>query len=111
MVENAKIKETIANIVEKIRDNYKPEKIILFGSYAYGRPNAESDIDLFIIKKTQKRRIDRFCEVSRLLRNIKGISIQPVVFTRQEVARRLELEDDFIKEILHKGEILYEKEN
>ena len=111
MVKNAKIKETIANIVKRIKDEYKPEKIILFGSYAYGRPNAQSDIDLFIIKKTAKRRIDRFCEVSRLLRDVKGVSIQPVVFTRQEVARRLDLEDDFIEEILRKGEILYEKEN
>jgi len=84
MVENLRIKETIVNITEKIRDNYKPEKIIFFGSYAYGQPNAESDIDLFIIKKTDKNRAERFCEVRKMIREIRGISIQPIVFTPEE---------------------------
>ncbi len=100
--------EIIMSIVNKIKAEYRPEKIILYGSYAYGNPNKDSDIDLFIIKETRKKRIQRFCDVSRLLRDIKGISIQPVVFTKDETAKRLELEDDFIKEILNKGEVLYE---
>jgi len=107
MVENLRIKETIASIIEKIRDNYQPEKIILFGSYAYGKPNPQSDIDLFIIKKTNKNRSERFCEVRKMVREIRGISIQPIVFTPKEVANRLKLKDDFIIEILNKGEKLY----
>lgn len=102
--------EIITSIVDKIKAGYHPEKIILYGSYAYGKPDKDSDIDLFIIKETRKRRIERFCDVSRLLRDIKGISIQPVVFTKDEIAKRLELEDDFIKKILAKGEVLYESE-
>lgn len=102
--------EIITSIADKIKAGYHPEKIILYGSYAYGKPDKDSDIDLFIIKETRKRRIERFCDVSRLLRDIKGISIQPVVFTKDEIAKRLELEDDFIKKILAKGEVLYESE-
>ena len=107
MIEDIKIKETISHIVERIRDRYKPEKIILFGSYAYGKPNAESDIDLFIIKKTDQNRTERFCEVRKMVRDIRGISIQLVVLTPAEVAERLKLRDDFIIEILSKGERLY----
>ena len=105
MVNDAKVKNIIASVVEKLKEDYRPQKIILYGSFAYGNPNDDSDIDLFIIKETDKRRIDRFCEVSRILRDIKGISIQPVVFTGDELLRRLELDDDFIKEIVNKREV------
>lgn len=110
MVKDVRVREIIFNAIARIKKEYCPEKIILFGSYAYGKPNKDSDIDLFIIKETRKKRIERFCDVSRLLRDIKGISIQPVVFTRDELSKRLDLEDDFVKEILAKGEVLYESE-
>lgn len=107
MTNNRKARVIIQKIVEKIRREYRPEKIILFGSYSYGKPTAESDVDLFIIKESDKRRIDRFCEVRRIIRGIKGISVQPVVFTKKEIAQRLRLEDNFFKEVLEKGEVLY----
>ena len=102
--------ELIDIIVKRIVDNYHPEKVILFGSYAYGKPSEESDLDLFIVKDDNKRRIDRFCEVRKILRDIKGISIQPVVFTNKELQERLNLEDDFISEIVNRGKVLYERE-
>lgn len=107
MTNNRKAKAIIQRMVEKIRREYRPEKIILYGSYSYGKPASESDIDLFIIKESNKRRIDRFCEVRRIIRGIKGISVQPVVFTKEEVAQRLRLGDNFFKEVLEKGEVLY----
>jgi predicted nucleotidyltransferase len=45
-----KIKEVIQDIIRE----YKPEKIYLFGSLAWGKPNKDSDIDIFIVKKTKK---------------------------------------------------------
>lgn len=109
MIANKRIRKKIVEATERIKKEYQPEKIILFGSYAYGHPTEDSDIDLFIIKETSKRRIDRFCEVCRIIRDIKGIPIQPVVFTKRELQKRLELEDDFINEILTEGEVLYEQ--
>jgi len=101
--------ELMDTIVKRIADNYQPDKIILFGSHAYGNPTPESDIDLFIVKDENKKRIDRFCEVRKMLRDIKGISIQPMVFTNRELQARLKLEDDFILEIVNKGKVLYER--
>ncbi|MBI4285708.1 MAG: nucleotidyltransferase domain-containing protein, partial [Chloroflexi bacterium] len=48
MVKSKRIQKIIAEVVEKIKKEYQPEKIILYGSYAYGKPTRDSDIDLFI---------------------------------------------------------------
>ncbi|MEW5693237.1 MAG: nucleotidyltransferase domain-containing protein [Candidatus Hydrogenedentota bacterium] len=107
MTNNRETELIIQRLVKKIRQKYRPKKIILFGSYAYGNPTEESDIDLFIIKETNKRRIERFCEVMKIVSDIKGIAIQPVVFTKNELNKRLKIGDDFVKEILEKGKVLY----
>jgi len=114
MTKNRKIKNTIFKIVEKIKEEYRPEKIILFGSYAYGTPNKNSDVDLFILKSTKKNRIDRFVEVKRIIYDPKiKLVFSPLVYTPKEVKGRISLGDDFVKEILEKGEVLYvrQKEN
>ena len=108
MVKNKKIQKIIAEVVDKLKTEYQPEKIILYGSYAYGQPNEESDIDLFIVKDTNKRRVDRFVEVSRLLHDPKrGITVSPLIYTPEEINDRLSIGDHFVKEVLMKGEILY----
>ncbi|MFQ6031658.1 MAG: nucleotidyltransferase domain-containing protein [Candidatus Zixiibacteriota bacterium] len=108
MVKDKKIEKIIGEIVERIRKEYQPEKIILFGSYAYGEPHEESDIDLFIIKDTDKRRIDRFVEVKKLVYgpNRKN-SVSPLIYTNQELQERLKIKDFFVCEILEKGRVLY----
>jgi len=111
MTKNRKIKNTIFKIVEKIKKEYRPEKIILFGSYAYGTPNKNSDVDLFILKSTKKNRIDRFVEVKRIIYNPKiKLVFSPLVYTPREAKRRISLGDDFVREILEKGEVLYVKQ-
>jgi uncharacterized protein len=108
VVKDKRIKGIIAEVVEKIKNEYRPDKIILFGSYAYGTPTEDSDIDLFIIKNTGKRRIDRFVEVSPLVENPRyHIPISPLVYTPDEVAARLAIGDQFVEEVLNKGEVLY----
>jgi predicted nucleotidyltransferase len=98
----------IEDILRKIVAAYAPQKVILFGSYAYGEPNEDSDIDLLIIKDTDKRPIERWMEVKRLLRDRdRTVSVSPLVYTRQELEQRLAIQDYFIQEVLEKGEVLY----
>ena len=104
------IKKILSEIVEKIKTEYKPLKIILFGSYAYGSPRGDSDLDLFILKETNKNRIERFVAVKKLIYNPNfKIPISPFVYTPDELEKRFRIEDDFIKEITQKGIVLYEK--
>ncbi len=102
--------DLISKLVERLKEKYEPEKIILYGSYAYGIANKESDIDLLIIKKTKDRPIDRRIMVRRLVSDIRRkIPFSPLVVTPEELASRLEIGDDFFMEIINKGRILYEK--
>jgi predicted nucleotidyltransferase len=108
MIANTRLRNIITESVNKISSEYKPKKIILFGSYAYGNPSEDSDIDLLIIKNTDKRPIDRWLEVKKFLRGIsQTVSISPLVYTEKEIADRLAIKDFFVKDILEKGEVLY----
>ena len=48
---NNKIRKVIDEIVRKLKTKYRPERVILFGSFANGKPTKDSDIDLLIIKE------------------------------------------------------------
>ncbi len=103
------VKIIVSEIVEKLKREYKPLKIILFGSYAYGNPTEDSDIDLLILKNTDERRVDRFVQVKRIIYNPNcKIPVSPLVYSPEELEERLRIGDDFIKEIIQKGTILYE---
>lgn len=105
-----KIDKILNEIVEKLQREYKPLKIILYGSYAYGTPNIDSDIDLLILKNTSERSVDRFVKVKKIIYNPKRkIPVSPLIYSPDEVKERLRIGDDFIKEILNKGVTLYEK--
>ena len=103
------VRKTLSEIVEKLKSEYKPQKIILFGSYAYGNPSEDSDLDLLILKNTNLRRVDRYVRVKKIVYNPdRRIIISPLVLTPKELANRLRMGDDFIKEIMQKGVVLYE---
>ena len=102
------VREVIQGIVDKLLAGYAPQKVILFGSYAYGSPRPDSDIDLLIIKKTGERFIDRWVTVRRLLSDPgRTVPLETLVLTPQEVSNRLAVGDQFLAEILEKGEVLY----
>jgi predicted nucleotidyltransferase len=101
-------KEMITKVVEKIKAQYRPQKIILFGSYAWGKPSKDSDIDLFIIKKTNQKHRERMLTVRRMVSEENGlVGIDILVYTPEELAERLKIEDSFISKILKKGQMLY----
>jgi predicted nucleotidyltransferase len=105
---NKEIKRVVKELVAKIKENYQPEKIILFGSCAYGNPTRDSDIDLLIIKRTKERPMDRRIKVRRIVSDPhRRIPFEPLVLTPQEIKNRLRIGDQFIKQILTKGEVIY----
>ena len=94
--------------VEKLVAGYAPQKVVLFGSYAYGNPGPDSDIDLLIIKETGERFIDRWVEVQRILTGThRSVPVDTLVLTPEEIELRLAIGDQFVQEILDKGEVLH----
>ena len=100
--------EVLAEIVHRIVTALHPEKIVLFGSYAYGRPLDDSDVDLLVILETRDRPIDRYLAVSRLLRP-RPFPLDILVKTPDEVRLGLEQGNAFIREIITQGRVLYER--
>lgn len=95
-------------IINKIAKYCKPEKIILFGSFARGKEGVNSDIDLLIIKDSDKKRPFRVKEVFEALRGMsRNYSLDPIVYTPQEIDERLALGDYFIKEVFKEGKVVY----
>lgn len=97
-----KIKKVVADVIDKI----KPEKVILFGSFAYGKPNSDSDVDLLFVTDTKLSGLKRYCWVSSQIEHKFPMDI--LVKTRKEIRERLKMGDPFFKEIIKKGEVLYE---
>jgi predicted nucleotidyltransferase len=102
-----KYEAKIPEIKEKIVKEINPEKIILFGSYAWGKPTDDSDVDLFIIQNSSESRLSRQTELRRRLWG-SGVPMDLLVYTPKEVEKRLEIDDPFISYILNKGKVLYQ---
>lgn len=99
--------QKLKKVTDCIVREYSPEKIILFGSHAWGKPTKDSDIDLFVIKKTKKKRIAREVELRKKLLGNQFPALDLLIYTPEEVKKRVEIEDFFINSILKEGRILY----
>lgn len=104
-------------IVEKLLPT-EPEKIILFGSYAYGEPNENSDIDILVVAKdetipksfTEKSML--YIQVSKMISDIKkNYPVDLIVHTKAMHELFIQKNSMLAKELISKGKVLYEKHN
>lgn len=103
-------KELLTRIIDQISKNDCVRKIILFGSYAYSdcTPTPDSDIDLLIVMDTHEERSKRILSIAPLLHPY-YFPMDIIIRTPQEINNSLESEEDFIREILEKGRVIYER--
>jgi predicted nucleotidyltransferase len=101
-------RKQINAVVRKIVDEFNPEKVILFGSYAYGKPNIDSDVDMLIVTESEERPPQRATRAYRAVHG-KTFPMDIIVRTPAEIAHRLAIGDFFIKEIVGMGKVLYER--
>ena len=104
------VAEALPAVTQRLVRKLHPEKIILFGSYAYGTPNPDSDVDLLVIMNTRALVTERYLKVSRLLRP-RPFPVDILVKNPAEIQRALAEGDFFIREILTKGQVLYERDH
>lgn len=100
------IDKKIAKISEKIAKEYKPKKIILFGSCAWGKPHKNSDADIFIIKDGKKSQIEMTRDVDRIISD-RDIPVDILVYKPAQVEERKKLGDPFILKIINLGKVLF----
>jgi len=96
----------IQSVVDQIAALVHPNRIILFGSYAYGTPRPESDVDLLVIMETK---LSDAQQAAFILQNIQyRFGLDLVVCPPGRLAQRLEWGDWFLREIINRGVTLYE---
>jgi len=104
----------IQQLVERIKQ-FSPEKVILFGSYAYGTPTDDSDVDLFVVKNIDMQDIRQTrIEIRRSLFNIiweNKIELDLLVDNEDHINYRINIGDKFYEELTTKGKILYAKQD
>ena len=96
----------IRAFVRRIAEQFSPERIILFGSYAHGKPTQDSDVDLLIVMPYRGRATD----VSLSIRNSlhPGFPIDLLVYAPGELQERVKRGDYFLSEIVQRGKVLHE---
>ena len=101
----------IKALCEELGRKFKPERIVLFGSYAYGQPTPHSDVDLMVI--TPLKRGERPVQRAHQMR--RGVdapfALDLLVRTPQFIAERLEERDMFIEEVMAQGQVMYESQH
>jgi len=98
--------ETIQVLSRDIVTAFHPNRIILFGSHAYGRPDEASDMDFLIVMPFEGKGPNKALEIMRRVKP--RIPVDIIVRTPEDMRQRLAWNDFFLKEITEKGKVLYE---
>ena len=96
----------IAKLARQIAERFHPQKIILFGSYAYGKPHADSDVDLLVIMPA-KNMVNQAVKIRLVLDYDFPLDI--IVPTPGYLEERLQMDDWFVRELLSRGKVLLKK--
>jgi predicted nucleotidyltransferase len=99
----------IRRLCEQIAREFRPHKIILFGSHAYGKPHWDSDVDLLVIMPFKGRHTSKAIEILNRLNPTTALDL--LVRTPQQVKKRLVMDDFFMREIIERGKVMYEADH
>ena len=95
-------------IINRIIRQYRPKKIIVFGSFARGDIHQGSDLDLVIIKNTKEKFLKR---MDRVLDLCDGeIAVEPLIYTEAEFEKMLKEGNDFLETVISEGKVVYERQ-
>ncbi len=89
-------------------EQFHPEKVILFGSHAWGASNLHSDVDVLVIMESKEESVEREVRVSMACRP-RFLPMDILVRTPEEIQERRRIGDFFIRRILEKGRVLYDR--
>ena len=99
------LQKSLAILLDKLK-GYQPQKVILFGSAARGDTDAESDLDVIVVKETQESFVERLEAMAKLCPP--GVHADILVYTPEEIRAMVEEENPFITQALREGKLVYE---
>ncbi len=99
--------DEIRALVRRIVKQFHPERVILFGSYAYGTAGPDSDVDLLVVMDTPLRARQQRLEISRAI-SPRPFGMDIIVRTPQQLKERIAMGDFFLREAVTNGQVLYE---
>ncbi len=99
--------QAIHAVVRQIVTKFRPEQVILFGSHAYGDAGPESDVDLLVVMDSPLRNVDQAIAIACALDY--HFALDLMVRRPQQLAERIALGDFFLREVVEKGKVLYER--
>ncbi len=98
----------IRRFAHQVADRFNPDKIILFGSYAYGTPHEDSDVDILVVMPARNE-LDRALQISSSIEAPFPLDI--LVRTPENLTWRVAEGDWFLREVISRGKVLYEKDD
>jgi predicted nucleotidyltransferase len=98
-------RSVIRRFARQVAEQFRPDKIILFGSHAYGTPHADSDVDILVVMPARNQ-IDQAAKIE--LACDPPFPLDIIVRTPRNMEWRLAEGDSFLREITTKGKVLYE---
>ena len=102
----------IARLCAVIAREFQPEKIILFGSWAYGKPETDSDIDLLVVMPFEGSPFRQAGTIlNRVIQVVGVLPLDLLVKTAEQLDERLAIGDGFVRDILERGKVLYEADH
>ncbi len=97
----------IRGFAREIAERFRPDWIMLFGSYAWGVPTPDSDVDLLVVMQTRNQ-IEQAVRIDEAIED-RGFPLDLIVRTPKTLESRLRWGDSFLQDIVARGKVLYEK--
>lgn len=102
------VERELREMTDALVREYRPEKIILFGSRAWGIPGPTSDVDLCVLKEHDKDPLDALHEAYRIVGGCSSVGVDVVLYTPRRFEERAQMGDPFVRRIRTRGRILYD---
>ena len=101
-------RRNIRAFVHQVVAQFHPQRVILFGSYAYGKPTADSDVDLLVVLETDQRSRAKQLEIARAL-SPHPFGMDILVRTPEQLRKRVAMGVYFLREVTTRGKVMYER--
>lgn len=104
--------ELIRHLCDAIAREFHPEKIVLFGSHADGKPHADSDVDLLVVMPFEGSPFRQAAVIlSHVVRTVGVLPMDLLVRTAEQVRERVHMGDSFMREIIERGKAMHEADH